>query len=73
MLAAAARYRAPEDTPALILDYAISAQIDEAGKLQKTTRMITKVMRVQGIDPVQRVSLAWSTARENRPAHPILA
>ena len=67
VLTAAARYSAPEDRAALILDYSISAQIDESGKLQKTTRIVTKVLRVQGIDQVQHVSLAWSLARENKP------
>ncbi len=67
VLAAAAHYQAPEDTPALILDCSVSAQIDEAGRLQEVTRLVTKVMRVQGIEPVQTLSLPWSLARENRP------
>lgn len=67
VLAAANRYQAAEGTPALILDYSVSAQIDETGRLQTVTRVVTKVLRVQGIDPVQSLSLPWSLARENRP------
>lgn len=51
----------------MFVDYSISAQIDEAGRLQKTTRMVVKVMRAQGIDPVQNLSFSWSLARETRP------
>ncbi len=51
----------------MLLDCSISAQIDAAGRLHKTTRIVTKVMRAQGIEPVQNVTLSWSLARENRP------
>ncbi len=51
-----------------MLEYSVTAQIDQAGLLHQTTRVVTKVLRVQGIESAQAVSLSWSPAREDRPA-----
>lgn len=67
VLAAAARYSVHEDVPALILDCSISAHIDDAGLLHKTTRIVSKVVRVQGIETVQTMQIPWSVARQIHP------
>ena len=67
VLAGAARYPVREGVPALILDCSVTAQIDEAGLLHKTTRIVSRVVRVQGIEAVQSMQIPWSIARQVRP------
>jgi tetratricopeptide (TPR) repeat protein len=67
VLAAAAQYAAGDEVPGLVLDRSIEVQIDETGRMQKTSRSVIKVRRVQGIDLVQRISIPWSLVRNTRP------
>ncbi len=67
VLAAAARYQVSDELPAVVLDRSITVEIDESGRLHQTSRTVTKVFRVQGIEEVQIVAVGWSLARQIRP------
>ncbi len=67
VLAAAARYTPPEGSNAAVLDYSVQVQIDPTGKMTKTTRIITEVLRAQGIEGARRIASAWTPWREDRP------
>jgi tetratricopeptide (TPR) repeat protein len=67
VLSAAAFYTAPENADAAVLSYFISVQIDAAGKMTQTTRMVTRVLRLQGAAAVRQVNIGWLPSREERP------
>lgn len=67
MLAAAARYGAPEDADAVVLEDFVHIDIDSSAKMTQTTRMVTHVLRLQGIASTRQVSIGWVAWRENRP------
>jgi tetratricopeptide (TPR) repeat protein len=67
VLAAAARYSPPEDADALVLDYAVHVQIDESGRMRKTTRTVARILRIQGVREQQVLSVVWLPWREDRP------
>ncbi len=67
VLAAASRYPVSGDLNALTFDYSVQVQIDEAGRMTKTTRTVTRILRVPAIEPAQRLAIAWIEWRENRP------
>ncbi|MGA8027000.1 MAG: DUF3857 domain-containing protein, partial [Bryobacteraceae bacterium] len=67
VLAAASRYPAPENLDAITLEYSVHVELDDSGKMRKTTRTITRVLRLQGIEGARQVSVRWAQWRENRP------
>jgi tetratricopeptide (TPR) repeat protein len=67
VLSAASHYAAPENADAVVLDYFIDVKIDAAGKLTQTTRLVTRVLRLQGVASVRQVNIGWLPAREDRP------
>ena len=67
VLAAASGYPIPENVNAMTLDYSVSVQLEDSGKMSRTTRSVTRIQRVQAIAPASRVRVGWVTWRENRP------
>ncbi len=67
MLAAALRYPTPEGLDAIILDYSVHVQLDDSGKMHKTTRTVERIVRLQSIAGSRQAFAAWIPWRENRP------
>ncbi len=67
VLAAAGRYTPPDGADAFTLDYSVRVEIDPLGKMHRISRSVTRVLRVQGVEPLRRVYVPWTVWRENRP------
>jgi tetratricopeptide (TPR) repeat protein len=67
VLSEASHYSAPENADAVVLSYFINVQIDAAGKQTQTARIVTRVLRLQGISAARQVNLAWLPSRQDRP------
>lgn len=67
VLADASRYGAPENADAAVLDYFVYVQINASGGMKETTRMITRVLRLQGVQSTRQVNIGWLGWREDRP------
>lgn len=61
-----AQYVVSEDFDAVVLKNFIHVEIDQSGRMKQTTRMVTHVLRLQGIASVRQVNIGWIASRENR-------
>ncbi|MBV9404871.1 MAG: DUF3857 domain-containing protein, partial [Acidobacteriaceae bacterium] len=67
VLSAASNIAAPADANAYTIDYSVDAKLDDSGKMSRTTRLVTRVLRLQGIEGSRRINIPWIESRQNRP------
>jgi hypothetical protein len=67
VLKAASQVTYPEDADSVVLAYRVAVHLDAQGRIKQSTQTVTRVLRVQGIDGVRSLKVAWNSAIENRP------